>query len=206
MGKDAIKISDEAVRGASGRSWDEWEALIDSWDGEALSHKEIVALLRERGGLDSGWWRQAVTNGYEKLKGRRKVGETQDVGFQVGVQRTVRAGHALAWRVLTSADGVRAWLGDGETPTFAEGATYRLADGSTGEVRVVRPNGHLRVTLHPRGWPRPSTIQVRVEAKVDAKTVIGFHQEHLPAENDREERRAHFKAALDAIEGLIGER
>lgn len=34
------------------------------------------------------------------------------------------------------------------------------------------------------------------------RTVIAFHQEHLPGPGEREERRRHFVSALDALELL----
>lgn len=209
MAEKASRISDEAVKKATGRTWSEWEAWLDDHDGHALSHKGLVRLLHERGNVDSGWWRQTVTNGYEKLKGRRVTGETEGAGFQIGVQRTVAIPHERAWRLLTSPDGVRAWLGDlagaGDALELEleEGETYRLADGAEGEVRVVRPNKHLRITWQPEGWSRASTIQARVEPKGE-KTVISFHEEHLPSPEEREARRRHFKAALAALVALAG--
>jgi hypothetical protein len=52
---------------------------------------------------------------------------------------------------------------------------------------------------------------VRVIPKGDRTTIshisldsaATFHQEHLPGAGEREERRAHFTAALDALEALI---
>jgi hypothetical protein len=81
--------SDAAVRKATGRSWWQWEELLDGLGAAELSHGEIVALVRERGGVESGWWQQGVTVGYEKLKGKRVLGETAGSGFQVGVSRTL---------------------------------------------------------------------------------------------------------------------
>jgi hypothetical protein len=69
-------------------------------------------------------------------------------------------------------------------------------------VRVYSHNSHLRITWQPQGWQRASTIQVRVIPKED-RTVIAFHQEHLPGAKEREERRAHYTSALDELERII---
>lgn len=201
MSTDKIRISDESVRKATGRTWREWEAALDDWGANDLSHKEIVALIGERAEVASEWWRQTVANGYEKLKGKRITGETEDAGFQIGVQRTTTLPLERAWSLLTSPEGTEAWLGAGAEIAFEQGERYRLADGTEGEVRVVRPNQHLRITWHPKGWPRSSVIQVRVTPKGE-KTVISFHEEQLPGEKEREERRTFFKAALARIEEL----
>ncbi|HET7232854.1 MAG TPA: SRPBCC domain-containing protein [Longimicrobium sp.] len=135
-------------------------------------------------------------------RGGREVGKTRDAGYQVGIRRTLPVDVAEAWRLVTSAEGMRAWLGDGARVELAPGHEYALADGSTGMVRVVEPESHLRLTWLPAGWPRPSTIQVRVIATVDGRATVAFHQEHLPSAAARQERRAHFAAALAAIERL----
>lgn len=134
--------------------------------------------------------------------GRRAVGQTKDAGFQIGARRTLPIAPELAWRLLTSASGLRLWLGETAGLSFTPGTTYLLGDGTRGEVRVSRHNHHARLTWQPVGWERPSTIQVRVIA-AGANTTIAFHQEWLPGTAEREQRRAVFAAALDQIEGML---
>jgi uncharacterized protein YndB with AHSA1/START domain len=190
--------SDESVTRATGRGWRQWVEMLDAHGAADLPHREIVAVVREHGRVASGWWQQSVAVGYEKLKGRRVTGETAGTGVQVGVQRTlgVDAGHA--WKLLTSPEGLRAWLGAGADLRLEKGERYRLGDGAQGEVRVVRPGKHARLTYHPPGWSRASTIQVRVEEKGE-RSLVGFHEEHLPGLEERESRRAHFGSALDEL-------
>lgn len=135
-------------------------------------------------------------------RNERPVGLTRDVGFQIGARRTMPIGLEDAWRLLTSPEGLRIWLGDAADVDLAPGTTYQIADGTSGTVRVFVPNSHLRITWHPPGWPRPSTIQVRVMPSGE-RTAIAFHQEHLPGARERAERRDHFSAALDALERHI---
>ena len=76
-------ITSAAVSKATGKTWVQWLRFIDRRGGAELDHKQIVALLRDEGGVDSGWWQQTVTVGYEHARGRRRTGETADAGFQV---------------------------------------------------------------------------------------------------------------------------
>ena len=200
--KAGREVSDDAVRAATGRSWDEWEAELDARDAAGLSHREIVALLAD-GLVESGWWRQSVATTYEKRKGARVVGQTADTGFQVGVQRRVAMTLEDAWRLVTSAEGVRAWLGGARGLVLEKGAAYTADGGAAGVVRVAKPGSHLRVTWQPPGWARASTIQVRV-IPAGEKTTISFHEEHLPGAAEREERRRHFEAALGELQRLAG--
>lgn len=194
------EIRDDAVREATGRGWDEWEALLDARGAADLSHREIVALLAD-GLIESSWWRQSVAVDYERRKGKRVVGQTADTGFQIGARRTLPIAPEEAWRLVTSPEGVRAWLGDARGFAVEKGAEYSTANGAVGVVRVAKPGSHLRVTWQPPGWVRASTIQVRV-IPAGEKTTISLHQEHLPGAADREERRRFFQAALDALERL----
>lgn len=208
MSRKGIPQTDAAVREATGRTWAEWEAALDAAGVVDLSHRELVAWLRDEGGVESGWWRQSIAVGYEKMKGKRVVGQTADGRFQIGVQRTFPLGAPEAWALLTSPEGIRAWLGDAGRLRFEEGESWRAPARSggasaSGEIRVVRPGSHARLTRNPGGWARPSTIQIRVEAKGDS-AVVGFHEESLPREEDREERRAHYRAALDRLADLAG--
>ncbi len=85
---------------------------------------------------------------------------------------------------------------------LAKNAVYRLADGTSGRVSVYEPNSHLRMTWQPPAWSRPSIMQLRVIPNGERTTIL-FHQEHLPGPNEREERRAHYSAALDNLERII---
>ena len=62
------------------------------------------------------------------------------------------------------------------TMVWEIGATYDLTDGSQGEVRVIAKN---------------------------ERTVIAFHQEHLPDGDAREDRRRHFVSVLDKLNELV---
>lgn len=192
------RITDDAVRRATGRTWDEWIHWLDERGAAGMSHREIVALLWREGGIERGWWQQTVTVGYEQAKGLRVEGQTADAGFEVGVSRTVPLPLDEVWRRLTEGDGVRAWLGDLPTLRLEPGERYHLPDGTTGEVRVVVAGDRLRVTRRPEGWKRAATIQIRLTPKGE-KTVVTFHEEHLPSAEEREARRGHYRAAVERV-------
>ena len=129
----------------------------------------------------------------------RQVGQTKDAGFQIGLRRTVRCRLHTAWELVTSPMGLSIWSGGGSVRKWARGAEIAYPDGTVGEVRVFEPDSHIRVTWHPPGWERPSIIQVRVIDRGD-RTVIAFHQEHIPDSKNRENRRTFFKQAMAMLE------
>ena len=128
----------------------------------------------------------------------REVGQTADVGYQIGVSRTVPIGEEALWATVLSPEGMALWLGG--PIEMDDGAVYALVDGTVGEVRVYKPWSHIRLTWQPRGWARASTIQVRVAA-AKTGTRISFHQEQLADATARAAMKARWEGV---IEGLVG--
>jgi uncharacterized protein YndB with AHSA1/START domain len=131
------------------------------------------------------------------------VGLAKDSGWQVGLRRTLPVVLEDAWDLLFSPAGLHAWLG--ELPGFRVGkdANFELPDGTRGKFTTYEKHSHVRLQWHPPGYPRHAIMQVRVIPTGVDKTVISFHQEHLPNEKARMDRKAFFKKAMGEIEVLI---
>lgn len=80
-------LSEEAVRAATGRGWEEWCALIDGFAGRQNGHTAIATYLRELG-VDS-WWAQGVTVGYERIRGLRLPYQNHDGTFTASRSKTI---------------------------------------------------------------------------------------------------------------------
>lgn len=79
-------FSDAAILKATGKSWDEWFALLDAWGATAQTHPDIARHVAEAHGVD-GWWAQSVTVGYERARGMRALHERPD-GFSMSASKT----------------------------------------------------------------------------------------------------------------------
>ena len=82
------RISAEKVRERTGRTWNEWFALLDAWGGAEREHHEIAAWLGAEHGVP-GWWAQGVTVEYEKARGLRPHGGDRDGTLNAGASKTV---------------------------------------------------------------------------------------------------------------------
>lgn len=129
------------------------------------------------------------------------TGQTQTVGFQIGIRKTFPINIESAWALITSPTGLTAWLGEIKAPMNLDD-NYTTLSGEHGEIKVYQENSHIRLTWKPDRWSKASTIQVRVIPNKD-KTTIAFHQENLPGPKEREERHEHFKRALNKLEQII---
>lgn len=104
------KVSDEAVKKATGKDWDGWLKVIDKAGGKKMSHKEIVAFLDANHEV-SGWWIQMVTVGYEQARGLRVLHEKPG-GFEIGVSKTVNVPIDTLFDAFADDKRRAAWCGD----------------------------------------------------------------------------------------------
>lgn len=149
------EFTDDVIREHTGRGWDEWRDLIESWPGHRDGHTAVAAYITGEYGLNS-WWSQAVTVSWERISGRRVVNQRADGTFEASKTRTVRIDHALLRAALYDDEG-RADLFPGlatemrSKPTtkvprvaFAEGvALFTLTSLDDGRVRVNVSHGKL---------------------------------------------------------------
>ncbi|MEV0049207.1 SRPBCC domain-containing protein [Saccharopolyspora shandongensis] len=124
------------------------------------------------------------------------IGQTKDAGFQIGVSKTVPHPPDEVWGFLTSPAGIALWLGAGAT--LEKGATYRTADGTTGEIRSHRELDRVRLTWRPADWDHDTTVQVAIVGKGD-RTQLRFHQEWLADANERARQRDHWRRTMTAV-------
>jgi uncharacterized protein YndB with AHSA1/START domain len=125
------------------------------------------------------------------------TGLTKDAGWELGVRRTVPLPVEDVWDYLLG-PGRRRWLGDTELGT-TKGDRYNTPDGTRGEVRGFADRAKVRLTWQPADWAHDSTLQVTVRPAASG-TTIGFHQERLADEGERERMLAHWNQVLDGIE------
>ncbi len=130
----------------------------------------------------------------------RDVGQTARAGYQVGVRRTVPCSEEQLWALLLSPEGMRVWLG-GETEIVA-GRSFRLDNGTSGEIRVYEPGSHIRLTWQPRGWATPSTLQVRVIA-AQRGTTVSFHQEKLSGAAARTAMKTRWEGVIGQLAEML---
>jgi hypothetical protein len=89
-------VADATVRDRTGKSWDEWLALLDragvaarKFDHHNFDHNRAwQAVMKFLPGSD-GWWAQMVSVGYERVRGLRAMNQSCNGDFQASVSRTL---------------------------------------------------------------------------------------------------------------------
>lgn len=204
------KITTEAVEKATGKGWDAWVELIDKSGAEKKTHKEIAQWLWGEKLIANGWWCQMVTVGYEYAKGRRTLGETESVGYEIGVSKTLQISTEKLWKILMSPEGVSIWLGKADFK-LEKGFLYETANKTSGEIRTIDPGIRIRLTYQIKPDAKPSTLQMYLMANGkynsretnSTKTSLRFHHEKLQDNKEREAMKKHWQEILKKIENHL---
>jgi uncharacterized protein YndB with AHSA1/START domain len=173
------RISDEAVRAKTGRTWPEWFEVLDAAGAAERSHAGIARLLHDEHGVP-GWWAQMVTVGYERARGLRVKHERRGGGFDVSVSRTIAAPVAAVQAAFV--DDAGRWLADGEL-----------------RLRTSLPGRSSRFD-----WGDGTTrVNVYFTAKGDAKTTVAVSHERLADAEAAERAKAGWRTRLTRLKELL---
>jgi hypothetical protein len=174
--------SDAKLLEATGKHWLEWIAILDAWGATSRTHPEIVEYLSHEQGV-APWWRQAVTNGYERARGMRRKHQQAD-GFTVYASKTYGVGL------------------DELFDSFADDATRArwLVDGSMS----VRPRGTQRGKVARFDWAGDaSRVMVTFEGKGPGRSTAHVAHERLPDAAAGEAAKAAWRARLGALKAAL---
>lgn len=176
--------SDDAVHKATGKTWDEWKAILDNWGGPDKPHPEIATYLVDDHGVSS-WWAQGVTVGYERLIGRREAGQRNDGTYSASVSKTINASAETIHAALAD-DALRArWLEEGVLRLRSASApkSVRFDDLEAGII-----------------------IAAFLTAKGDTKASLQIQAEKLTSKVAGEEWKAAWKPRLANLATHLGQR
>ena len=171
LGKSA-----ESIKRGSGKTWDEWFAILDSWGAKERTHTEIARYVNENHEV-SGWWAQTVTVGYERGRGMRGVNERTS-GFYVGVSKTFSVGVNTLFEEFTDTRKRNRWLEPGTLRT-----------------RTSQPGKSARFDFRDE----ESRVHVYFVSKGRSKATVSVQHERLSDEGAVDEMRAFWKERLGGL-------
>jgi len=174
------RMSDEAVKAKTGKTWKEWFAILDKAGANKLTHKEIVKLLNTSHGVGP-WWQQMVTVTYEQQRGLRDAHEKPE-GYQISVSRTVTVPLGKLYKAFASEKNRAQWLAE-------EGLI----------VRTATANKSMRVT-----WKDGKTsVEIGFFAKADDKSQVAVQHSKLADAKNAAKMKAYWGQALDRLRALL---
>jgi hypothetical protein len=173
--------SDDVLRANTGRTWDEWFALLDRWGAAERPHPEIARWLNEEHGVD-GWWAQGVTVGYEQARGLRAPGQRRGGLFEASASKTVAVPVDRLYEAFMDPGLRERWL-----------------PGAKLEVRTAKPGKSIRAN-----WDDGSTrLVIAFTARGDAKSQVALVHERIPDAATAGELKAWWRGRVAALKQLL---
>jgi hypothetical protein len=156
-------LGDAVVESKTGRTWRQWVDVLDRAGAAELTHTEIAELVHRRHGVP-GWWSQAVTVGYERIRGLREKGQRRDGSFEVSKSKTYPVPIADLWAAFLRC---KLWLA-GETLRTSKATKHktmrlRFSDGTPVEAyfAVKGPHKSSLTIQHRKLASRDDAAQLR---------------------------------------------
>jgi hypothetical protein len=169
------------MRRATGRTRDEWFAVLDAWGTAARPYREIQGWLMDEHDL-SRWWAQKLIVEYEEARGLRTPGRRPGGMLTVGVSKTVNVPVERLFEAFVDAEARERWL-----------------PGSVMHVRTSRPARSARFD-----WEDGATrVSVVFTAMSDAKSQVGLEHERLPDSEAAEQTKAFWRERMADLKAVL---
>ena len=176
-------MSDETVKERTGCSWKRWVGALDALGAERMSHRDIAALVNTKYRID-GWWAQAVTVGYERIKGLRARGQRRDGTYEASKSRTFDVPVTALFDAWMDASVRRRWLNDASV-----------------KVRTATAPRSMRL-----GWTDGSIIAVGFTGKGRSRSSVALQHTKLPDRETADRLKQYWSERLDALGEVLAER
>jgi uncharacterized protein YndB with AHSA1/START domain len=132
------------------------------------------------------------------MEKKKLIGQTKSSGFQIGIRKTYEISIEKVWDFLFSERGINIWLGEIKSEGFELDKPYKTEDDIEGEIKILKPYSHIRLTWKPNEWTNISALQIRV-IDLKGKTTISIHQDKLLDSEQRDEMKTHWITILEKI-------
>ena len=175
--------SDATMKEKTGCTWERWVYALDALGAGQMKHGDIAALVHTKYKID-GWWSQAVTVGYERIRGLRARGQRRDGSYEATKSRTFNVPVATLFDAWANANVRRRWL-----------------TGAAVKVRTATAPKSMRL-----GWSDGGIIAVGFIAKGKDKSAVALAHTKLPDQATAERFKQYWSERLGALGDLLGAR
>lgn len=174
------RMSDDAVKAKTGKTWKEWFTILDKAGARKLNHQEIVKYLSTK--QDVGpWWQQMVTVTYEQARGLRERHQKPE-GYQISVSRTMKTTLAKLFKSFANERARKAWLSED-----------RIA------IRKATHNKSIRIT-----WSDGvSSLEINFYSKGEDKSQVVVQHSKLPDAKASAKMKDYWSKALDRLRSSL---
>jgi hypothetical protein len=179
--RESKRMSDEAVKERTGKTWAEWFKILDEAGAKKWQHKDISAYLRDEEKVGP-WWCQMVAVDYEHARGIREKFQKCDGEFAASGSRTLSVPMAKLYEAWTDEKLRRRWLPDAKM-----------------EITIATPNKSLRAR-----WDKgKSRLSVNFYAKGSGKSQAAVDHMKLASSAECAKMKSYWFNALDRLQKIL---
>lgn len=175
-------MSDAVISDKTGRGWEEWVRVLDGHAADRMEHSDIAKLVSGTYNVRP-WWTQAVTVGYERIKGLRARGQRRNGSFEASKSRTFNVPVATLFEAWANPARRRRWL-----------------DQAGVRVRTATAPKSMRL-----GWPDGTIVAVWFSAKGASKSAVALGHTKLADRETADRLKAYWAERLNELAELIGD-
>jgi len=168
--------SDAIIKERTGCTWERWVKALDYAQAYTWTHREIARHVHEKYKV-AGWWAQAVTVGYERIKGLRALGQRRDGSFEANKSRTFSVPLVRLYRAFNDARTRAQWL-----------------PGVDLTVRTATRGKSMRIT-----WPDRTSVAVGFSGRGAGKSQVAVQHEKLADRAAQARMKQYWAERLDAL-------
>jgi hypothetical protein len=170
--------TDATIQAKTGCNWAKWVYVLDKAGAMNMTHTEVAELVHTKWKVP-GWWTQAVTVGYERIKGLRARGQRLSGAWEATKSKTFNVPVDELFAAWADAKTRGRWLPEKIT------------------VRKATKNRSIRIT-----WPDDTSVEVWFQAKGE-KSIAGVQHVKLSSKADQEARKRYWADRLAALNDLL---
>jgi hypothetical protein len=173
-------MSDVAIKAKTGCDWEKWVWALDRVKAHDWPHRAIADYVHEKYKVP-GWWTQAVTVGYERIKGLRDIGQRRGGKYEASRSRTYPASAARLFRACTDARTRARWL-----------------PGVKPQIRTATAGKSVRMT-----WPDGTLVQLYLTPRSPEKAQLAVQHTGLEDRADVAKRKEYWGERLEALAAML---
>jgi uncharacterized protein YndB with AHSA1/START domain len=194
------ELTADAVKKATGKSWEQWFKELDSLGGPAKGRKEMNDLLYKKMKVDP-WWCSTIVVEYEAA---RKVLEKDGhpKGYTICATKAIAAKPQDLFAHFSDAQKLSKWFAPSPKLDFQEGGQFSTADGNRGQFKRISPGKVIRFTWQNERSSPGEIVEVKFQPSGTKCTVMVTH-ERIVGRDAADGLRAAWGSALDALKALV---
>jgi hypothetical protein len=173
-------MSNAVISKKSGRTWAQWVEALDWHQAATKSHRDIAELVRNEFGVPD-WWTQAVTVGYERIKGIRAIGQRRDGSYEANKSRTFAVSVNKLFGAWAQPAVRRKWLNEADVT-----------------VRSKTKPKAMRLK-----WSDGSVVVLNFMAKGKSRSAVAVQHGKLPSKAAADRMKQFWSERLDALSAVL---